>query len=47
MDLLKLDHTYHYANLILMTEEEYEEKVNNERELRQFLQSICREKPKT
>jgi DNA-binding transcriptional ArsR family regulator len=47
MDLLKLDHTYHYANLVLMTEEEYEEKVNNERELRQFLQSICQEKPKT
>lgn len=47
MDLVKLDHTYHYANLIMMTDEEYEEKINLERELRQFLISICTEKPKT
>lgn len=45
MDLLKLDHIYHYANLVMMTDEEYEEGVNTERELRQFLQSICEEKP--
>lgn len=47
IDLLKLDHIYHYANLVMMTDEEYEERVNNERELRQFLLSICEEKPKT
>jgi len=47
MDLLKLDHIYHYANLIMMTDEEYEEKLNNERELRRFLLSACQEKPKT
>ncbi|MDH5460722.1 MAG: winged helix-turn-helix domain-containing protein [Candidatus Bathyarchaeota archaeon] len=47
MDLLKLDHIYHYANLVMMTDEEYEEKVNNEKELRHFLQSICEEKPET
>ncbi len=46
MDLLKLDHVYHYANLVMMTDEEYEERVNTERELRQFLQSICEEKPR-
>lgn len=44
MDLLKLDHIYHYANLIAMTDEEYEESVQGERELRHFLLSICQEK---
>jgi len=47
IDLLKLDHIYHYANLVMMTDEEYEERANNEKELRHFLQSICEEKPKT
>ena len=47
MDLVKLDHIYHYANLVMMTDEEYEERVENERELRHFLQSITEEKPKT
>jgi len=45
MNLLKLDHIYHYANLVMMTDKEYEERVNNERELRRFLLSITEEKP--
>ncbi len=47
IDLLKLDHIYHYANLVMMTDEEYEARAKNERELRHFLQSITEEKPKT
>ena len=47
MDLLTLDHIYHYANLVMMTDEEYEERGKSERELRHFLQSITEEKPKT
>jgi DNA-binding transcriptional ArsR family regulator len=47
MDPLKLDHIYHYANLLMLTDEEYEERLNNERKLREFLLSICQEKPTT
>lgn len=47
MDPVKLEHTYHYANLMLMTDDEYEARINLEKELRQFLLSICQEKPKT
>lgn len=46
IDPLSLDRTYHYANLITMTDEEYEESIKLDRELRQFLRSICQEKPK-
>ncbi|UCC33353.1 MAG: winged helix-turn-helix transcriptional regulator, partial [Candidatus Bathyarchaeota archaeon] len=37
LDILKLDHIYHYANLVMMTDGEYEERVNNERKLRHLL----------
>lgn len=47
MDPVKLDYIYGYADLIMMTDEEYEEKVKSDREFRQFLLSICQEKPKT
>jgi hypothetical protein len=47
IDLLRLDQIYHYANLVMMTDEEYEERVNTERKLRRFLRSITEEKPKT
>jgi DNA-binding transcriptional ArsR family regulator len=47
MDPVKLEYTYHYANLMLMTDDEYEARINLEKELRQFLLSICQEKPKT
>jgi DNA-binding transcriptional ArsR family regulator len=43
---LKLDRIHHYANLIMMTDEEYEESIKHDRELRQFLRSICQKKPK-
>ncbi len=46
IDLLKLKRIYSYGNLIMMTDEEYEECIKIERELRQFLRSISREKPK-
>ena len=46
IDLLKLKRIYSYGNLIIMTDEEYEKCIKLERELRQFLRSICREKPK-
>ncbi|MDH5733341.1 MAG: winged helix-turn-helix domain-containing protein [Candidatus Bathyarchaeota archaeon] len=46
MDPVKLDYAYHYANLMLMTDDEYEARINLEKELRQFLLSICQEKPK-
>lgn len=47
LDPLKLDRIHHYANFIMMTDEEYEESVELNREMRQFLRSICEEKPKT
>jgi len=47
IDPVKLDRTYHHANLIMMTDEEYEESIKLDRELRKFLRSICKEKPKT
>lgn len=46
LDPVKLDYIYHYADLIMMTDEEYEERVGLDRELRRFLLSICQEKPK-
>lgn len=47
IDPLTLDRIYHHANLIMMTDEEYEESIKLNRELRKFLRSICKEKPKT
>lgn len=47
IDPVELDRTYHHANLIMMTDEEYEESIKLDRELRKFLRSICKEKPKT
>ncbi len=47
VDPLKSDHIYHYANLLMLTDEEYEERLENERKLRDFLLSICQEKPTT
>jgi DNA-binding transcriptional ArsR family regulator len=45
MDPVKLEYAYHYANLIMMNDKEYEKRVNLERELRRFLLSICQETP--
>jgi len=45
MDPVKLEYAYNYANLIMMNDKEYEEKSNLERELRQFLLSICQGTP--
>lgn len=47
IDSLKLDKIYHYANLMMLTDEEFEESVRLDRELRKFLHSISKEKPKT
>jgi len=41
IDPVKLEYAYNYANLIMMNDKEYEEKLNLERELRRFLLSIC------
>ncbi len=46
VNLLKLKRIYSYGNLVMMTDEEYEKCTKLERRLRQFLRSICREKPK-
>lgn len=45
MNPVKLEYAYHFANLIMMNDKEYEERVNLERELRRFLLSICQETP--
>ena len=45
MDPVKLEYAYNYANLIMMNDKEYEEKLNLERELRRLLLSICQETP--
>ena len=47
IDPLKLDRVYHYANLIMMSDEEYKESLKLNREMRQLLHSICQERPKT
>ena len=47
VDPLNLERAYHYANLVMMSDEEYEESTKLDRALRQFLCSICQEKPKT
>jgi len=45
INLLKQTMCNHYANLLNMTDEEYEEKVRFERRLRDFLLSICKRRP--
>lgn len=45
MNPVRLEYAYHYANLIMMSDKEYAERVNLERELRRFLLSICQEAP--
>ena len=46
IDPVKLDKIYNHANLLMMTDEEYEESIRLDRELRKFLLSICEQKPK-
>jgi len=46
MDFITLEMAKHYADIILMSEEEFAKRQKLSRELRQFLLSICKEKPK-
>ena len=46
MDFITLEKVKYYADIILMSEEEFTKTQKLSREFRQFLLSICREKPK-
>jgi predicted transcriptional regulator len=46
MDFMTLEMVKHYADLILMSEEEFTKRQELNRAFRQFLLSICKEKPK-
>ena len=46
MDFMTLEMVKNYADLILMSDEEHAKRQKLGRELRQFLISICKEKPK-
>jgi DNA-binding transcriptional ArsR family regulator len=45
LDIFSYSIVKHYADLILMSEDEYASRQELSRKLRQFLLSICREKP--
>lgn len=45
LDIFSYKMVKHYADLILMSEDEYASRQELSRKLRQFLLSICREKP--
>ncbi len=46
MDFMTLEWIKHYADIILMSEEQFAKRQKLSRELRQLLLSICKEKPK-
>ena len=46
MDFMTLEWVKHYADVMLMSEEEFAKRQKLSRELRQLLLSICKEKPK-
>jgi predicted transcriptional regulator len=46
MDFMTLEFVKHYADIILMTDEEFEKRQRLSKESRQFLLSICKEKPR-
>lgn len=46
MDFITLEKVKYYADIILMSEEEFTKRQKLSRELRQLLLSICKEKPK-
>lgn len=46
MDFMTLEWIKHYADIMLMSEEQFAKRQKLSRELRQLLLSICKEKPK-
>ena len=46
MDFMTLEIVKHYADIALMSEEEFSKRQKLSRKLREFLLSICKEKPK-